>query len=232
MRSSTLRYGLLAVLLLGFGAAEWGCVGELGRPLGVKAADDPEPVVEEPEPSSAGNSLFFYYGPMKLMYGEAILHSIEAITGHKFGSWDSTRPDPASDAFVESGNGDGAYYRHCRLLGGCMEHRIPLPRTSFVGTAYVLEMEKSITTACFDREVFGMFPGAKAPEADLSANDIIEHQYLQTFSIAPTKKEMALAMTYFQSHMKQPELDDISALESAGRGHCRAILGTNRFLFY
>jgi len=32
--------------------------------------------------------------------------------------------------------------------------------------------------------------------------------------------------------MRAPELTDVSALESAGRGHCRALLTTNRFLFY
>ncbi len=228
-----LRYSLLAILLMGFAAAEWGCVGELGKPLGLNIdSNTSEPEVEEEVPSSAGSSLFFYYGPMKLMYGETILHSIENITGHKFGSWDSTMPDPASQAFIDVGNGEGGYYRHCRLLGGCMEHRIPLPRTSFVGTAYVLEMEKSITMACFDREAFGMFPARKSPGQDTAAESIIEHQYLQAFSAAPTKTEMVLALAYFNAHLEKPELTDIPPLESAGRGHCRAILGTNRFLFY
>ena len=37
---------------------------------------------------------------------------------------------------------------------------------------------------------------------------------------------------HFNEHLADPEMTDVSALESAGRGHCRAILATNKFLFY
>ena len=179
-----------------------------------------------------GRSLYFYYGPMKLMLGESILYSLEKVTGHDFGSWEPTTPDPATQAFVDAGNGDKQFYRHCRLLGGCMEHRIPQGRTSFVGTAYVLELEKSVTEACSDRSTFGMFPSAQAPDSKVSAQDIIRHQYVTAFGVEPTDGEKALSGTYFKLHLADPEFDDVSPMESAGRGHCRAILATNRFLFF
>ena len=132
----------------------------------------------------------------------------------------------------DSGNGGGSYYPHCRLFGGCMEHRIPQPRTSFVGTAYVLQLEKLAAEACYDREAFGMFPGGTAPGEGVQAIDVIEHQYMVTFGQKPTNKDLELSIAYFDSHLSDPEFGDVSALESAGRGHCRALLTTNRFLFY
>jgi hypothetical protein len=187
---------------------------------------------DDPSGDSSDRSLYFYYGPLKLMYAESVLYSIEAITGHDFGSWDYTTPDPGTQAFANAGNGAGSFYPHCRLLGGCMEHRIPLGRTSFVGTAYVLQLEKAVTEACYDRAAFGMFPGERAPDAQVQAIDIIEHQYRRAFAAAPNTRDLELSIAYFEGHLQSPELTDVSAMESAGRGHCRALLATNRFLFY
>ena len=181
---------------------------------------------------ASDRTLRFYYGPMKLMLGETILNSIAAATGHDFGDWDFTTPDPATTAFFEAGNGDGAYYRHCRLLGGCMEHRIPLGRTSFVGTAYVLQLEQAVGQACSDQEAFGMFPGGAAPPESASVDALIGHQYVTAYAAPPTDEELVLSRAYFESHLADPETSDVSPLESAGRGHCRALLSTNRFLFY
>ena len=128
-------------------------------------------------------------------------------------------------SFTDVGNGDGTYYRHCRLLGGCMEHRIPLARTSFVGTAYVLELEKAITLACSDREAFGMFPGQQAPDASTQVIEIINHQYTAAFSSDASTADLEQSIAYFEQHIQDPELDDVTPLESAGRGHCRALLG-------
>ncbi|RMH43178.1 MAG: hypothetical protein D6689_05945 [Deltaproteobacteria bacterium] len=188
----------------------------------------------DPDPGGDGSdrTLLFYYGPMKLMYGESILYSIERITGHDFGSWDYTAPDPGSQAFVNTGNANGTFYPHCRLLGGCMEHRIPLGRTSFVGTAYVLELEKAVAEACYDRAAFAMFPGNAPPDASVQPIDIINHQYRAAFGAAPSTSDLEESIAYFESHLADPEFDDVSPIESAGRGHCRALLTTNRFLFY
>jgi len=188
-----------------------------------------------PDPDGDGNdgkTIAFYYGPMKPMYAEPILYSMEAITGHDFGGWDYLAPDPASQAFLDAGNANGAWYPHCRLLGGCMEHRIPLGRTSFVGTAYVLQLEKAAAEACYDRAAFGHFPGGVAPDASVQPIDIIRHQYALAFADEPLGKDLEASIAYFDGHLVDPELTDISPLESAGRGHCRALLTTNRFLFY
>lgn len=193
------------------------------RPTAPPRTDDPS--------RGSDNALRFYYGPMKVLSAESILYSVAAITGHDFGEWDYTVPDPATGAFADSGNG-GAYYRHCRLLGGCMEHRIPLGRTSFVGTAYVLELERVAVEGCYDREAFGMFPGRAQPSADVRPIDVIQHQYLTIFGAVPTDAERDLSVAYFDEHLTSPEHGDISALESAGRGHCRALITTNRFLYY
>ena len=177
-------------------------------------------------------TLACYYGPMKPMYAETLLYSVERFTGHNFGDWDFTRPDPASVAFVNAGNAADAWYPHCRLLGGCMDHRIPLGRTSFLGTAYVLQLEKAMAEACYDRSVYGHFPGNAAPDASVQAVDIINHQFTAALGTTPTTKDLERSIEYFDSHIAAPEFDDVSAMESAGRGHCRALLTTNRFLFY
>lgn len=213
-------------LLLGLAGAP-ACNGLVDGRGGDDSVDDPN----DPNDTS-DRSLYFYYGPMKLMYAETILYSVEAITGHDFGDWDYTAPDPGSGAFANTGNGNGGFYPHCRLLGGCMEHRIPLGRTSFVGTAYVLQLEKAVTEACYDRAAFGMFPGGQAPGAQVQAIDIIEHQYKLAFAVAPDTDDLEQSIAYFDSHLQSPEFTDVSAMESAGRGHCRALLTTNRFLFY
>lgn len=180
----------------------------------------------------ADRSLYFYYGPMKLMYGETILYSLEALTGHDFGGWDPTAPEPVSQAFAAAGNNTGSFYRHCRLLGGCMEHRIPLGRSSFVGTAYVLTLERAVVEACSDRAAFGMFPGGIAPDATVQAIDVINDQYRKAFGAPPATRDVELSLAYFDSHLGDPEFTDVSPLESAGRGHCRALLTSNRFLFF
>ncbi len=200
-----------------------GCSGFLDG-LGGGGGDDDDDGAND-------RSIFFYYGPMKLMYAESILYSVEAITGHDFGSWDFSAPDPGTQAFGGAGNG-GAYYPHCRLLGGCMEHRIPLGRTSFVGTAYVLQLEKAIAEACYDRSALGMFPGDQAPAAATEPIDIIRHQYRKAFAEEARPTDLANSLTYFEAHMADPEFTDVSPLESAGRGHCRVLLTTNVFLFY
>ncbi len=203
-----------------------------GEPHEADDAAVPRPRRPDDEPAGGSDrSLRFYYGPMKAMSAESILYSVAAMTGHDFGSWDYTAPDPATRAFADNANG-GPYYRHCRLLGGCMEHRIPLGRTSFVGTAYVLELERVAVEACYDREAFGMFPGRVAPGDGVRPVDVIDHQYVTAFGAAPTDQERDLSVAYFESHLASPEHGDISPLESAGRGHCRALLTTNRFLFY
>jgi len=213
---------LLVILTLAPACA--GLVNGSGNGNGGDNPNDPN--------GSSDRSLYFYYGPMKLMYGETILYSIAAITGHDFGSWDYTAPDPGTGAFANAGNGNGSFYPHCRLLGGCMEHRIPQGRTSFVGTAYVLQLEKAVTEACYDRSAFGMFPGAQAPGTGVQAIDVIEHQYRAAFGVSPSPDDLELSIAYFESHLQAPEFTDVSAMESAGRGHCRALLTTNRFLFY
>jgi hypothetical protein len=192
--------------------------------------DDGTDPTDPTDPSD--RSLYFYYGPMKAMYAETILYSMESFTGHDFGSWDYTSPDPGTQAFGNSGNAAGAFYPHCRLLGGCMEHRIPLGRTSFVGTAYVLQLEKAVVEACYDRAAFGMFPGDQAPDTSVQAIDVIEHQYRKALGSTPTVDDLELSISYFESHLQSPEFDDVAPMESAGRGHCRALLTTNRFLYY
>ncbi len=185
-----------------------------------------------PPPPGGGRPLDFYYGPMKLMIAENILESITAFTRHSFGAWDFTAPDPGTRAFTDAGNAQGAYYRHCLLLGGCMEHRIPLGRRSFVGTAYVLELERAVVEACGDRAAFGMFPGNAAPGPTTQVIDVMQHQYTAVFGAPATGADLTASLAYFESHLQAPETSGVSPLESAGRGHCRALLTTNRFLFY
>ena len=224
--------GLWAVAFL-LALSTAACTGQLGDDkMTAGAGQGKDYNINTDAVGDDGRSLYFYYGPMKLMLGESILYSLEAVTGHDFGSWEVTTPDPATQAFVDSNNGEMQFYRHCRLLGGCMEHRIPQGRTSFVGTAYVLELEKAVTGACSERSTYGMFPGGQEPGVNVEALDIIRHQYLTAFGIEPTEAEQTLSLTYFKQHLADPEFDDVSALESAGRGHCRAILATNRFLFF
>jgi len=218
------RSALCVVALVCLGT---GCHGLAGGGGGAGGGTDPG------DPGGGGDrSLYFYYGPQKLMYAESILYSIARITGHDFGSWDFTTPDPGTQAFANAGNNAGSFYPHCRLLGGCMEHRIPLGRTSFVGTAYVLQLEKAVTEACYDRAAFGMFPGDVSPSADEPVVDVIQHQYRRIFGVKADAAELERSIAYFDAHIAAPEMADVSALESAGRGHCRALLTTNRFLFY
>ncbi len=168
---------------------------------------------------------------MKIMLGESALYSIGAFTGHDFGTWDFTTPEPTSQAFFDSGNADGRYYRHCRQLGGCMEHRIPLGRTDFVNAGFVLQLERAAIEACNDPEAFGMFPRGTAPDGE-TAVEVIRYQYVRAFGAEPDDEELALSRAYFEGHLAEPELTEVTPLESAGRGHCRALLTTNRFLFY
>lgn len=205
------------------------CDGLITNPSGNGAGDD------DPGGGGDGTSdrpLSFYYGPMKIMVGESILYSVEAFTGHSFGRWDTTAPDPGSQSFADVGNAGGSMYPHCRLLGGCMEHRIPLGRTSFLGTAYVLQLEKAVTEACSDRVAYGMFPGGVAPDSTVQAIDIIDHQYRRAFAAQPSTRDVEQSLAYFASHLDDPEFEDVVPMESAGRGHCRALLASNRFLFY
>ena len=218
---------VFVVVAMALGAGCQGFVdGITGDGDGSGGGDDTDPG------GSGDRTLVFYYGPMKPMPAETILYSVEKITGHSFGSWDYTAPDPASQAFTDSGNAAGTFYPHCRLLGGCMEHRIPLGRTSFVGTAYVLQLEKAVAEACYDRAAFGMFPGRKAPDDVVQPIDVIAHQYISAFGTEPSVRDLELSIEYFTGHLGQPEFDDVTALESAGRGHCRALLASNRFLYY
>jgi len=215
------------ILALLFAVGLFGCDGFVTFGGG----DDDDDYTDDPDGDGSDRSLYFYYGPLKPMFAESILYSVEAITGHDFGSWDYTAPDPGSQAFTDAGNASG-YYPHCRLLGGCMEHRIPQARTSFVGTAYVLQLEKAVAEACYDRSAFGMFPGNQAPDSSVQAIDVINHQYMVAFGQTPSNKDLELSIDYFDGHLADPEFNDVSPLESAGRGHCRALLTTNRFLFY
>mgnify|MGYP001573316440 CR=1 FL=1 len=189
------------------------------------------PAPGSPQDPTAAYPLYFYYGPMKLMTAESFLYSLEAFSGHSFGAWDETVPEPNSQAFSDAGNFNGQFYNHCRLLGGCLEHRIPLGRTSYVGTAWVLELERAVVEATTDRAAFGMFPGGVAPDG-LQAIDVIQHQYISLFGAHPSDEDLAASLAYFDGHLASPETTGMSPLESAGRGHCRALLGTNRFLFY
>ncbi|MBK7859798.1 MAG: hypothetical protein IPJ65_14485 [Archangiaceae bacterium] len=177
-------------------------------------------------------TLSFYYGPMKLMTAEAILYSVASFTGHSFGTFDFTAPDPAARAFADAGNTAGTMYRHCPFFGGCMEHRIPLGRTSFMGTGWVLELERAVVEACNDRAAFQMLPGNRAPDATTLAVDVVRHQFMRAFGAQPTDADLQVAMAYMQSHLAAPELTGVTPLESAGRGLCRALLTTNRFLLY
>jgi len=232
--STNINRGALLVLLTAW-MVGGGCVGELTGdepPVVLAPEEDPTYNTDDDNTTDDGRQLFFYYGPMKLMGGEAILYSIERITGHNFGAWVETSPDPGTNAFIAAGNGDDEYYRHCRLLGGCLEHRIPLGRTSFVGTAYVLELEKSVTEACYNNAVFGIFPGNVEPTIETTVTDIINHQYVIAFGTEPDEVERGLSETYFAGHLLDPEFTNMTPMESAGRGHCRSILATNRFLFY
>jgi hypothetical protein len=223
------RLAMITALACGLGA----CQGLIGGGSSEDAPSDDVPSYDsDVDGGGQGHALTFYYGPMKLMLGESILYSVAAITHHDFGGWDFTAPDPATQAFVDSGNADDVFYRHCRLLGGCLEHRIPQARTSFVGTAYVLELEKAVTEACYDREAFGMFPSGQAPSAATQVIDLVRHQFRAAFAADASPAELERSIAYFDGHLAAPELDDISPLESAGRGHCRALLTTNRFLFY
>lgn len=217
-----ITHSLAIILLLATAACD-------GFILGGSSEDDPNNPID---PNGDGRSLEFYYGPMKLMYGETVLYSIERVTGHDFGGWDYTAPDPGTTAFNNAGNGTGQFYANCRLLGGCMEHRIPQPRTSFVGTGYVLQLERAVTVACGNAAAFGMFPDNAAPTAATQTIDIITHQFLAAFGEPPSDRDVERSIAYFTSHVADPEFTNMSPLESAGRGHCRAILSTNRFLFY
>ena len=192
-------------------------------------SDDPPVDDTVDDEGEEGRSLAFYYGPMKPMYAESILYTIAAITGHDFGGFDFTAPDPAATAFTDSGNASNVFYLRCRRLGGCMEHRIPLGRTSFIGTAYVLELDRAASEACYNSAAFGMFPGNVAPGASVQALDIIEHQYIRAFGEKPSTEDLASSLEYFTAHLEDPAEQ---GLESAGRGHCRTLLTTNRFLFY
>lgn len=236
-----------AIFFAAFAAAALAACGKVGpmpqavlttggppAPAGTPAGPDPTYSTDpRNKPAPADRTLLaFYYGPMKLMTGETILYSIAAFTGHGFGTFDFTAPDPAMAAFADAGNSQGTMYRHCTFFGGCMEHRIPLGRTSFMGTAYVLELERAVVEACNDRAVFGMFPGGAAPSGTALAIDVVRHQFLKAFGEQPSDVDLQAAMAYMQSHQLAPELTGMTPLESAGRGLCRALLTTNRFLLY
>lgn len=237
-------------ILAALAAAAAACAAACSAgPMPQAVLSQPEPSAPAPAPAQPGpapdysldprdkaapadRTLYFYYGPMKLMTGEAILYSVAQCTGHSFGNFDFTAPDPAMQAFADAGNQQGSMYRHCTFFGGCMEHRIPLGRTSFMGTAYVLELERAVVEACNDRAAFGMFPGAAAPTATTLAIDVVRHQFLKAFGQQPSDVDLQAAMAYMTSHLAAPELTGMGALESAGRGLCRALLTTNRFLLY
>lgn len=220
-----------ALIGLALGLAGCSSLPADGPPATPEPDTGPPPLPLYPDDPGSDRTLEFYFGPMKPMVGETILHSIAAFTGHGFGGWDFTAPEPVSRAFVDAGN-SSPFYRHCRLLGGCMEHRIPLGRTSFVGTAYVLELERAVVAACDDPAALGMFPGDGPADPRALPIDVIRHQYRKAFGEEPTDAELELSEAYFEGHVAAPERGDVSPLESAGRGHCRALLTSNRFLFY
>lgn len=218
----------LSLLLL----AQAGCVIDMTGAPRPPGPDDPSWDDGTDVDARSDRTLLFYYGPMKIMPAEVVLLSISAFTGHDFGSWDTTTPEPTSEAFFDSANDQGSFYRHCRQLGGCMDHRIPLGRTNFVNTAYVLQLERAAVEACNDRDAFGMFPRGVAPDDTTSMIDVLRHQYLGAFGAEPDDTDIELSQTYLEGHVADPELGGMHPLESAGRGHCRALLTTNRFLFY
>lgn len=229
MRPGTAILALLGAALLGTVPA---CNADLSDGPVPPGGDDPIRDDGAGVATGSDRTLLFYYGPMKLIPAELVLHSIAAFTGHDFGAWDPTAPEPTSDAFNDAGNGEGTFYRHCRQLGGCLEHRIPLGRTGFVNTAYVLQLERAVVEACDDRSALGMFPGGTSPDESTSVIDVVRHQYLGAFGVEPDDTDVEISQAYFESHLASPEQEDVSPLESAGRGHCRALLTTNRFLFY
>ena len=192
---------------------------------------DPPAQSSEPSEPVTDRTVFFYWGPLKPMIGEVILYSVAAITGHDFGAFDFTAPDTASREYVFAGN-DRSFGDHCRLMGGCLEHRVPLGRRSALGTVYVLQLEKLVAEACYDRRAFGMFPGRRPPDRTVGIFDVIDHQYLQAFGTLPSVMDVARSREYFEAHLNDLDPDGLPPLESAGRGHCRALLASNRFLFY
>lgn len=235
-----MRWALAALLLV------WGCKTEdAPQPAPAPAvvppsdvADDPAPP-EPPElptpppsdPTAGTKPLYFYYGPLKPMVAEFIIHSVAAITGHEFGAFDFTVPDQGTVGFRDAGNWS-PFYQHCKLLGGCLEHRVPLGRRPAFGAIYMLELEKVVAEACYDRQVFGMFPGGRSPNQMVGAADIIQHQYLQAFAVKPSVEDMSASLKYFDEHLRDPDFEGMPPLEGAGRGHCRALLTSNRFVFY
>ena len=197
-----------------------------------KPTEIEKPVIPPmPESPFSDRTLFFYYGPLAPMNAEVILNSISEITGHEYGAYDFTAPDRSTRMFREAGN-NSPYQRHCTLLGGCLEHRVPLGRRPAFGAVYVIQLEKAAAEGCYDREAFGMFPGSRAPDRTTGPDDVIRHQYLLAFGAEPTTEDLVASRKYFDIHVRDPDFDDVPPLESAGRGHCRALLASNRFLFY
>ncbi len=233
-----MRWAVVALL------AVWGCKLETA-PVEVAPPDTastprapevtkpvPPPVVTPTEDRpGASKPVFFYYGPLKPMIAEFIIHSVAAITGHEFGEFDFTVPDQGTAGFRDAGNWS-PFYQHCKLLGGCLEHRVPLGRRPAFGAIYMLELEKVVAEACYDRQAFGMFPGRRTPDQTIGAADIIHHQYKQAFSVAPSAEDMSASLQYFSEHLRDPDFEGMPPLEGAGRGHCRALLTSNRFVFY
>jgi len=181
--------------------------------------------------------------PVKRMDGNQILDSIAQITGHAFGSYDITQPDPELLRASSKPNIDKTYHSACFTLQGCREHRIPA--TEYVqtyGVPEVVLLDNLGRTACLDLTAFGMFPGKVDPDANtqLGASDpervdaIIKYQYKVFLGAVPDAEQLGQSKTYFTQHMAGPETTGagVSALESAGRGHCRAMISNAKFLYY
>lgn len=211
------------------------------------AVDDIQPQDPKNDPLPQGQKqlpIVYDQGPTKRMEGNQLLDSLSAITGHNFGSYDITMPDPDSIRTSTKPNLDKLYYGYCFTLQGCREHRVPateFPQT--YGVPEVVLLDNLGRLACLDVAAFGMFPARQDPDANtaLGATDaekvtsvIINYQYKAFMGVLPDAEQLAASKAYFTSHMAGPETTTagVSALESAGRGHCRAMISNAKFLYY
>ncbi len=199
--------------------------------------DDPRPNGQKQIP------ILYDTAPVKRMDGNQILDSIAQITGHAFGTYDLTQPDPELLRASGKPNIDKTYHSACFLMQGCREHRVPAqdyPQT--YGVPEVVLLDNLGRTACLDLQALGMFPGRADPDGNtqIGTTDaeridaIIKHQYKAFLGAIPDAEELAASRAYFMAHMAGPETTGagVSALESAGRGHCRAMISNAKFLYY
>jgi len=222
-----------------------GCSGDRNNntPVSTPPANN-QPPPPPPMPGTGGgistsddidSRIIYSHGPMKLMMPEQLLDAVSDITGHDFGTYDFTQP-------ATTNNSD--FTTFCNSLGGCPDH-VSRQRNNSIATVFVITLDKITSVACReDSTAIGMIPlsiiETSTNPTQIEIDTAINWQYQYFFGMTPRQDEMDASRIYFNSHLGKIDPDtgqptgetDTFNFGTAVRGHCMALLGSSKFIFY